>query len=237
MRARALPGSQCWAGQGTAPLVSAPLQVLCPQGGLGGRGFVEDRFALSGSSARDMCPALGQDRPQHWSSSEQPGPFPTQLCPIPALCLAPCALCVPIAKAAPAWGKMLPSCPTNPALPCCVPPSHRWKGITSRAVSHPTGTLSLAEVAQPAPSPRPHSRLDPAPHQLMSRPGTPQSCHSPHSASSLFCQATGTLPWGPRKPQTQSCGRKLFPQTALRENDAPVPATIPAGLHVPGAAA
>lgn len=42
------------------------------------------RFALGDSSARDRCPAPGQDRPQHWSSSEQPGPFPTQLCPTPA---------------------------------------------------------------------------------------------------------------------------------------------------------
>lgn len=85
------------------------------------------------------------------------------------------------------------------------------------------------------PSPTPQAGPCPSPANV-------QAWHSPVmgspcSASSLFCQATGTLPWALGEPQTQSCGRELFPQTALRKNDAPVPVAIPAGLHVPGAAA
>lgn len=208
MRARAVPGSLCWAGaawggQGAAPLAPAPLQVLCPQGGLGGRGFVQDRWKTRGLllvvAVPETCPAPGQDRPQHWSSSEQPGP---------------CAQPTPRAKAAPAWGKMLPSCPTNPAFPWPVSLSHRRKGTTSRAASHSMGTSSLAEVTQLVPSPPPQPRLDPAPHQLMSRPGTPS-----HAA------APTVLPPSSARPQGHCPGPLQATDPELREGTLPTDRT------------
>lgn len=89
MRARAVPGSLCWAGaawggQGTAPLLHPLCRYSAPREAWEDEGLYRTagkhmRFALGGSSARDTCPAPGQDRPQHWSSSEQPSPLPTAL--------------------------------------------------------------------------------------------------------------------------------------------------------------
>lgn len=193
------------------------------------------RFALMAAVPETTCPAAGKDRPQHWSNSEQPGPFPTQLCLIPAPGWAPCALPVPRTKAAPAWGKMLPSCPPSPALPCLMSLSQRWKAITRRAVSHPMGTVSL-EVAQPAPSPPPTPQAGPCPSPADIHAWHPPVTLQPPQCLLPLLPGHRDIALGPSKPQTQSCGREL-PQTALRENHVPVPATIPAGLHVPGAAA
>lgn len=103
----------------------------------------------------EICPASGQDRPQHWSSSEQPGPFPTQLCLIPALGLAPCALCVPRAKAAPA-GKNAAKLPHQscPPLLCVTVPSMEGHHKQSSESPHRDTVLSrgCSACTKPFPS-------------------------------------------------------------------------------------
>lgn len=188
MRARAVPGSLCWAGaawggEGAAPLAPAPLQVLCPQGGLGGQGFVQDCW-----ETHQVCcwwqqcqrRVLHQGRTGHSTGAvlSSPAPLPH------SSSQAPCAQPTPRAKAAPAWGKMLPSCPTNPALPCVTVPSMEGHHEQSSESLHGDTVLSRGGSACTKHS----ATLQAGPSPADVQAWHPQSCHSPHSASSLFCQ-------------------------------------------------
>lgn len=121
------------------------------------------RFALGGTSARDTCPAPGQDRPQHWSTSEQPGPCPT----LPDHCPGLGSLCP-----ARSQNKGSPSMGQNAAKlhhQSCPPLSHvtvpSMEGHQKQSSESPHGdsVLSRGGSACTKPSPTPQAGPCPSP--------------------------------------------------------------------------